>query len=421
MSMTIVWFFRQACMHILRRIQMAKCLTCGTVNPDENVYCAKCGTQLVGSAKTASAAAYEEAQKQFEKDALIGMNKDKIVYTCLLCGTVNRIENEVCSKCGKRRPRNEYVNALKRVQEGRAAQEDYAATQQAVAEAEAEAAAAQIIPEEPQQEKQLALYRYVEEPKQLPQTVQPFVIVPYVNTEQPLWQYRPAQVYKFQPYTYEERMAAEHRAFAAQNGTPPTEEELLCIRSKVENELRALDAANPAKVQYNKNKKKVRTCAVFSILASLAAIIMFFVTALSSSLAELKGFGYIKALGACIKGATGSDLGLGASSYAYEGVVSFLVPVGAILVFVIAVIVLIFGIVRLVTGRARVKGFVLPLIAFAAALAVAITMISVSAYGFKDMGGFFAEIQAGFYALLGAPLVMFIIGLACPQNVKLAA
>ncbi|MDD3946478.1 MAG: zinc ribbon domain-containing protein [Clostridia bacterium] len=400
---------------------MAKCLTCGTVNPDENVYCAKCGTQLVGSTDTASAAAYEEAQKQFEKDALIGMNKDKIVYTCLLCGTVNRIENEVCSKCGKRRPRNEYVNALKKVQEGRAAQEEYAATQQAAAQAEAEAAAAQITPEEPQQEKKLALYRFVEEPKQLPQTVQPFVIVPYVNTEQPLWQYQPTQVYRFQPNTYEERMAAEHRAYAAQNGIPPTEEELLCIRSKVEAELRALDAANPAKVQYNNKKKKVRTCAAFSVLVSLAAIIMFFITALSSSLSELKGYGYIKALGACINGAAGSDLGLGASSYAYEGIISFVVPAGAVLVFLIAVLVLVFGIIRLITGRARVKGFVAPLIAFAIALAVAITMVSVSNFGFGDIGGFFAEVQTGFYALLGAPFILFVIGLACPKNHKLAA
>lgn len=399
---------------------MAKCLTCGTVNPEESVYCAKCGTQLNGNAKTESAAAYEAAQKQFEKDALIGMNKDKIVYTCLLCGSVNRIENEICGKCGKKRPRNEYVNALKRVQEGRAAQEEYAA-EQAIAEAKAEEAAVPALPEEPQSEKKLALYRYVEEPRQLPQTVQPFVIVPYLNTEQPLWQYKPAQVYKFQPYTYEERAAAEQNAYAAQYGAPPTQEALLRMRDKVENELRALDQANPAKVKYGVNKAKVRASAALSLIVSAAAIIMFFIFALTSSMPDLKGYGYVAALGASLDAAFGANLGLGASSYVYEGGVSFVVPVCALVIFIIVALILILSVIRLATGRARVKGFVAPLIAFAAALAATITLISVSNFGFKDITGFFGDVEIGLYSLVGAPLLLFIIGLCCPKNKKLAA
>lgn len=403
---------------------MAKCLTCGTVNSEDNIYCAKCGIQLVGAAKSASAAAYEEAQRQFEKDALVGMNKDKVVYTCILCGTVNRIENEVCSKCGKRRPRNEFVNALKRVQEGRAAQEELANAPKAEAVADAklpEPKAAEVLPalpEEPQEPQKLALYKFVEEPKQLPQTIQPLVIVPYVNADQPLWQYKPNQLYRFQPSSYEERIASEANIYASQNGKPPTKEELLRLQAKVAKDLQALDNTNPAKVTYNKDKKKVRAWSFISIIAAIASIVMFFVTSLSSTLSDLKGMGYAAALGACIKGAFNKDLGLGATSYAYQNAASFVVPLGAIIVFIISVIILIFSIIRLFTGRARTKSIVLPLIALVIAIATAVTMLAVSPFGFGDISGFFGDIQVGFYALLAAPLVMLIAGIACPKNSK---
>lgn len=403
---------------------MAKCLTCGTVNNDDSIYCAKCGTQLVGATKTAGAAAYEEAQRQFEKDALIGMNKDKVVYTCILCGTVNRIENEVCSKCGKRRPRNEFVNALKKVQEGRAAQEELANAPKAEAAAEEKqpdpkaAEALPALPEEPQEPQKLALYRFVEEPNQLPQTVQPLVIVPYVNAEQPLWQYQPNQLYRFQPSSYEERIAAEANVYASQNGKPPTKEELLRLQDKVAKDLQALDKANPAKVTYNKDKNKVRAWSFVSIIAAIASIVMFFVTGLSASLSDLKGMGYAAALGACIKGAFNKDLGLGQTSYAYQNAASFAVPLGAIIVLVISVIILVFSIIRLFTGRARTKSFVLPLIALIIAIATAVTMLAVSAFGFSDISGFFGDVQIGFYTLLAAPLIMLAAGIACPKNYK---
>jgi len=402
---------------------MAKCLTCGTTNPDDNVYCAKCGTQLKGVDQAASSAAYEEAQKQFEKDALIGMNKDKIVYTCLLCGAVNRIENEVCSKCGKKRPRTEYITALRRVQEGRSAQEEYAIAAQKAAEetAKAEEAAkiaAAAVPEDPQQEKAIALYKYVEEPRQLPQTVQPIVIVPYVNAEQPLWQYQPQQMYRFQPATYTERLACEQRAYAAENGEIPTEQELARIRNQVDGDLRRLESANPAKISYNKNKKRVRAAAVFSLLFSVAAIVVMFLYAIAGSAASLMGYGYVSALGHCIDKAAGISLGLGTSAYLYTGVVSFIVPACAFLVMIFLLVIAIFSIIRLCTGRARVKGFVVPVIALAAALAGAITLLSVSSFGINDLGGFFGDVTPAFYAMLGAPLVLMIIGLSCPKNIK---
>jgi ribosomal protein L40E len=405
-------------MHILRRVQMAKCLTCGTVNPEENVYCAKCGTKLIGSTKSATDAAYEEAQKEFEKDALIAMNKDKIVYTCLICGTVNRIENEVCSKCGKKRPRNEFVSALRRIQEGRAAQEEYAAEQKAAA-AEAEAAPVQPVPDEPIQEKKYTLYKYVEMPRQMPPTVQPFVIVPYVNPQQPLWQYRPNQVYRFQPFTYEERLIAERNALAAQKGAPPTEEELLRIRSQVDNDLKALGGNKQGKAKGGNGKKAVRAGALLSLLISVAAIVLFFLTSLSSTI-DLKGIGYASALIACINGAFGTDISFGDAAYTYSGAASFVIPLGAIIIVLISAGIAIASIVKLATGRAKCKGFVAPLIALLIAIAVAITMISVSGFGFNDIAGFFGDVGIGCYAMIAAPLALFIIGLAFPKNPKTA-
>jgi ribosomal protein L40E len=402
---------------------MAKCLTCGTTNPDDNVYCAKCGTQLKGADQAASSAAYEEAQKQFEKDALIGMNKDKIVYTCLLCGAVNRIENDVCSKCGKKRPRNEYINALRRVQESRAAQEEYAAAQQKAAEeaakkAEEAAKAAATVPEDPQQEKPVVLYKYVEEPRQLPQMVQPFVIVPYVNAEQPLWQYQPQQVYRFQPATYTERLACEQRANAAEKGEAPTEEELLRLREQVDSDLKKLESANPAKIRYNRNKKKVRAAAAFSFVFSVAAILLLFLFALAGSQPALKGYGYLKALGHCLDSAAGISLGFGPTEYVYNGAVSMVVPACVVLIMVFLLIIAIFSVIRFFTGRARVKGFVVPILAFVFALAAAITQLSVSGYGVNNLNAFFADATPAFYAMLGAPLVLMIIGFFCPKNIR---
>jgi len=105
---------------------MTKCRVCGELNPDGNKFCAACGARLEDNAKAALTEALENAEKEFDKDSLVSMDKSRITYVCSVCGSVNRIDQDKCSRCGKPRPRSEYINALRRIKQGEALREERA-------------------------------------------------------------------------------------------------------------------------------------------------------------------------------------------------------------------------------------------------------------------------------------------------------
>ena len=116
------------------------------------------------------------------------------------------------------------------------------------------------------------------------QIIQPFVVVPYVNSQQPLLQYRPNQVYRFVPNTYTEQLEAKERAErdlrVMQEGPQPTDQEIKELLAKkqrekelVEQELNQLKKADMHTEDYQKTDKKgklrVRLVALFSALFAL--------------------------------------------------------------------------------------------------------------------------------------------------------
>jgi hypothetical protein len=56
-----------------------------------------------------------DAKNEFEADSIIGLDRSKMTFVCDLCKCVNGIDSPRCSKCGKPRPRNEYVSAMKTI------------------------------------------------------------------------------------------------------------------------------------------------------------------------------------------------------------------------------------------------------------------------------------------------------------------
>ena len=182
---------------------MGKCLSCGEFNPETNDFCAKCGAPLRkdDTRRAEAESALEEARKEFERDSLASLDRSRITYVCEICGSVNSIDNRACYKCGKPRPRTELVNALRRLRESENIKSSGISAQPVPPQAAAAAAAnPQGMPAG------YALYRY--EPnadgkapsvakggkggKAGAAAVQPFIIVPYVNPFQPVYQYQPS-------------------------------------------------------------------------------------------------------------------------------------------------------------------------------------------------------------------------------------
>lgn len=179
---------------------MGKCLSCGEFNPETNDFCAKCGAPLRkdDTKKAEAEFALEEARKEFERDSLASLDRSRITYVCEICGSVNSIDNRACYKCGKPRPRTELVNALRRLRESENIKSSGIPQQAVPPQADPAAAQPQGIPAG------YALYRYESNvtakapsaagkgAKTGAAAVQPFIIVPYVNPFQPVYQYQPS-------------------------------------------------------------------------------------------------------------------------------------------------------------------------------------------------------------------------------------
>ena len=381
---------------------MTKCKFCGESNPDTSRFCARCGQPLVESDNSALTAALEAAQSEFDRDSMVTLDKSRITYVCSVCGSVNRIDQEKCSRCGKPRPRNEYVNALKRIKQSEQMRE------------ESETLVAPIpvtMPEPPQEQRQEVPAETVVNPQpaqvaangQAVAIAQPFVVVPYVNPMQPLWQYQPDQLYRFEPYT---------------------EEELAAIRSRREmEELNARIAANapaddmlpPAQDVFAVPEKKassrsrgVTAVALITLLLTAAlAVIMCILPALDTTKFTLVHYiaGIVPVLGF-----TGAD-------YVYSTGTDAIAPVCAIVFGVLVIALLIRSLVRIFKGRAKRIGWILPTLVFVAYLA---TAIGVVAYEKGELSSdaistFVAEADVGLWSSLALSALVFIVGWFSPK------
>lgn len=380
---------------------MTKCKFCGESNPDTSRFCARCGQPLVESDNSALTAALEAAQSEFDKDSMVTLDKSRITYVCSVCGSVNRIDQEKCSRCGKPRPRNEYVNALRRIKQSEQMRE------------ESETLVAPIpvtMPEPPAEQRQEAPAESapVQQPAQVMANgqavaiAQPFVVVPYVNPMQPLWQYQPDQLYRFEPYT---------------------EEELAAIRSRREmDELNARIAANapaddmlpPAQDVFAVPEKKassrsrgVTAVALITLLLTAAlAVIMCILPALDTTKFTLVH--YIAGIAPVL----GFD-----GEYAYHVGTDAIAPVCAVVFAVLVIALLIRSLVRVFKGKAKRKGWILNTLLLIAYLGTALGVVAYEKGEISSdaLSTFIAEADVGLWSSLALSVLVFVLGFISPK------
>lgn len=74
----------------------------------------------------------------------LNVSLDQLSYICEYCGKVNPIAAPSCARCGKRRPRSEYVNAMNRIKNAQSVKERYVAEQAKLAADRQDAAQQQL-------------------------------------------------------------------------------------------------------------------------------------------------------------------------------------------------------------------------------------------------------------------------------------
>lgn len=324
---------------------MTKCRLCGESNPDTNRFCSNCGARLEEKDNSALTEALENAEKEFDKDSMVSLDKSRITYVCTVCGSVNRIDQEKCSRCGKPRPRSEYVNALKRIKQGNAMREEQPLVAPAVIQAPAPAPIVEPEPVQeaaPVREQQPAREPAVYGNGQAPAIQQPFVIVPYVNPMQPLWQYNPDQLYRYEPYTPEELEArrAEREMAEMQR---KAQEEAANREANANYEAEPVVAAAPPA---SKRSGRFTAIALITLILTVAAGVIAYIGGAVDALAAYAGASFFDTA-AEIATATGWAL---------------MAPVCAVIFLAIAAILLIRSVVRLIRGKAATRGWFIPLV-----------------------------------------------------------
>ncbi len=381
---------------------MTKCKFCGESNPDTGRFCARCGQPLVESDNSALTAALEAAQSEFDKDSMVTLDKSRITYVCSVCGSVNRIDQEKCSRCGKPRPRNEYVNALRRIKQSEQMKEDN----------ETLVAPIPVTMPEPPVERP-AKIQPDNVPAQQPVQVaaangqavaiaQPFVVVPYVNPMQPLWQYQPDQLYRFEPYTEEE--------IAANRARREMEELNARIAAGAPAEPVRADVQDPftAPVRTSGRSRGITAVAVITLLLTAAlTVIMCLLPALETTKFTLVHY---------IAGIT-AVLGMDPGDYTYVTSTDAIAPICAIIFAVLVIVVLIRSVIRIFKGRAKRRGGILTTLLLVAYLATALGVI---AYEKGEISGdafstFIAEADVGLWSSLALSVLIFVIGWLSPK------
>jgi hypothetical protein len=85
------------------------------------------------------------ANAVFEKEKNTGLSMDQLSYICDYCGKVNQIGSPRCVRCGKRRPRSEYINAMNKIKSTKNIKAEYLEEQFKVDVEKKDAAQQQIV------------------------------------------------------------------------------------------------------------------------------------------------------------------------------------------------------------------------------------------------------------------------------------
>lgn len=374
---------------------MVKCKYCGEMNLEDSKYCARCGQELPKNDNSAMKDTLNKAQKGFDKDSLATLERSRITYVCTVCGNINSIEQDRCAVCGKPRPRSEFVAALRKLKQSGNVREEMPSVDNAPQQMNEE------IPkeaEEQQATQPAPVMNYAQSASggQLPATVQPFVVVPFVNTQQPLWQYRQNQVYRFQPYTQEEiREMQEAQAKASAVEEVPQREDF--------------------ETDYVLGKKRVRVCSILTLILALATLLcMYFVPYTKSAIADPAMF-YVAGIISCLS-AVGMPVTDKTIAYEYQGWYSFLPPILLALAMILLAILVIRSVIRIVTGKAKVKGFILPLMIFLFVVGALVVLIE-QLIGLKAFVQFFSFASIGTYLIPVLAILLVIVGLCNKANV----
>lgn len=399
---------------------MIKCKSCGEINLDNSRFCVSCGKPLSESNANAMKEALEKAQKSFEKDALATIDRSRITFVCSVCGTVNSIDQERCSKCGKPRPRSEFVSALRKVKQGYEYRDESSSEEIQVPEEVVEAQQKVEIEEE-----------VVQQPKQVQQpivqsegltamgggqanpVVQPFIVVPFVNPNQELWQYKPDQVYRFQPYSQEEINALEQEKI---NQAKALAEAQQLTQNYGQQTIEKRDDG----LILRQNTKPVRVVGFLLMLLSLALVVLSYIVNVFRVF--VNGFVmkpilfFVTGIGECIEGAFSLHL-WDPIGYSYASWTDFIAPVAFIVFIILAVVLVIRSFARLLKGAAKRKGFMLPLFILLFFLTGVVGIINkYASFTVEGLRTFIDDAGIGLYIIGGISLLIFIISFFSPSN-----
>lgn len=279
---------------------------------------------------------------------------------------------------------------------------------------------------------------------QIRQITQPFVIVPYVNANQPLLQYKPNQVYRFVPNTYTQQVEAVEKAKkdlkTMVEGPEPTESEIndIIIRKKqekeaVDAEIKMLAEADKTTEKYKlamkKSKFRVRLTSLFTALFVLGiAAVLWFIPLLSNNVySSASAFktnsnifvGFLVLLQDGINKIVGTSLAyIPTNSYIdfireLDFMGGIVLPFGLFVAAVVFVVLFIKSILRLITGKAKRKGLFLPILGFVfVQIAVGGIYLAAKASGID----FITNIEYSVYALEGLSILMIVLAIINKKN-----
>lgn len=372
---------------------MAVCKECGALNPDNNKFCSECGQPIVKLDSKAIRDAMSQMEAEFEQDALVNLDRSRLTYICDVCGKVNPIDAKQCLRCGKKRPRSDYINALtkiknsknlKRAVETMSVSEEKPAAVSNVQNPQQELPTpppAPVLSREEQssgeEAKELSLYRLTPQSQTVEQNrqiVQPFVIVPYVSQNQPLLQYDPNEVYRYMPYTNEEKkLEAERQAKLAESAEQRKLAQEAELRSRKKESVETMLAKKKAQEKSMKKARRPRSAkvSVLSLVALIVAVAGLFAAFADIAIEDFNLFRFVK--NENILQVCPNQL-----SMSFDGTYEILMSVFGILVLLWFVAVALCGLqcfVRIFTGRIRKRGFLnalLPLLSLIFAIGIAV-------------------------------------------------
>lgn len=278
------------------------------------------------------------------------------------------------------------------------------------------------------------------------QVTQPFVIVPYVNANQPLLQYKPNQVYRFVPNTYTQQVEAEENAKknlkTMMEGPEPTENEINEIIAKkqreknaVEEEIMMLAEADKTTDEYKltlkKGKTRVRFVALLTALFVLGiAAILWFMPILSGNVYESSSIlksnsnifmSFLVLIQDGINKIIGTTIAiLPTNSYVefireLDFMGGIVLPFGMFVAVVAYAVLFIKSIIRLITGKARNKGLFFPILSFVfLQIAIGGIYLATKAVGID----FIENLEYSIYAIEGLGVLLIVLGIINRKNIK---